>query len=130
MQSTVKCASCDAMVPSEKAFCPNCHEPMEKEEQRRDNRPIENMAATVVGFSLSQLNQGEAVAPKPPVRAEAKPPAATPAEKPSAITNAPPAALAEAGKNSKFLLIAGVVVFLGLLAIVFLVLVGTQIIRF
>lgn len=33
MSEMIKCQHCGAFVPSEKAFCPNCSEPMEPEEK-------------------------------------------------------------------------------------------------
>lgn len=104
----VKCANCGAMVPAEKAFCPNCQEPMEAEEQRRDKRAIENMAATVVGFSLSQLQEGGVPAAKPqaPKPPEVKPEPAKPMPPPDPK---PPANTSSGGSKMIFLAVGGVV---------------------
>ena len=51
----IGCAECGAEVSAFKAFCHMCGSPMEAEEQQRENRGIENMAQTVIGMPLSQL---------------------------------------------------------------------------
>lgn len=135
MQAMVKCAKCGAMVPPERAFCPNCHEPMEVEEQRRSARPIENMAATVVGFSLNDLNDNKLGGTQMLSREELKKmnaPAAP--EPPRAERPAPPAEVvhqtgAAASKNKTALIIGGIIVVVGLLALVVLFLVGTGVLR-
>ena len=121
MQEMVKCAGCSAMVPPQKAFCSNCGAPMEAEEEQREKRGIENMAQTVIGFSLDQTLVSAKPAPPPQVKTpapEVKPlsldePSIAPtpivaaapvpivaAAPPPVVTAAPPA-----GNGSKILLI-------------------------
>lgn len=48
MTETTKCTNCGAMVPAEKAFCPNCSEPMEAEEApNRADSMSSDMISTV-----------------------------------------------------------------------------------
>lgn len=131
MEQMVECAGCHAMVPPAKAFCPNCGEPMEAEEQRRSNRGIENMAQTVIGVSLSQLQTPEpeaAPASPPPAAAQPAPlqtppvaaPPATPAppvaEKPAAAPVAQPTP-SSGGSKAPLFIIGGIVVVVILLAL-------------
>jgi len=46
LTETNKCGNCGAIVPAEKAFCPNCSEPMEAEEtpDRADSMSSEMMS--------------------------------------------------------------------------------------
>ncbi|HKQ53860.1 MAG TPA: hypothetical protein VJT74_15910, partial [Pyrinomonadaceae bacterium] len=46
MTETTKCTNCGEFVPAEKAFCPNCSEPMEPEEaaNRVDSMSSEMMS--------------------------------------------------------------------------------------
>jgi predicted nucleic acid-binding Zn ribbon protein len=112
MQEMVKCAGCGAMVPPQKAFCSNCGAPMEAEEQQREKRGIENMAQTVIGFSLDQT----LVQSKPTPPPEVKPPAPEvkplsldePSIPPTPIVAMPAPIVAPApatGKGSKIVLI-------------------------
>lgn len=131
MQAMVKCAKCGAMVPPERAFCPNCHEPMEAEETRRKGRAIDNMAATVVGFSLNDLNQDKFGGTQMLSKEELKQAQANiQQDTPRAAKPAPQAEVVQqtgqaAGSNKTALIIGGVIVVVGLLALVVLFFVGT-----
>ena len=121
MQEMVKCAGCSAMVPPQKAFCSNCGAPMEAEEQQREKRGIENMAQTVIGFSLDQTLVQPKPAPPPEVKTPAPevkplsldepsiPPTPIVAAPRPVVTPAPPAPIVapapEAKKGSKLVLI-------------------------
>ena len=124
MQEMVKCGGCSAMVPPQKSFCPNCGAPMELEEERRGNRGIENMAQTVIGVSLKQMEQTPvAPAPKPePTPPPVIPAPVTPppmvekaAEKAAAIMPTPTPS--SGGSSKVIFIVIGVVVVLFILLV-------------
>jgi predicted nucleic acid-binding Zn ribbon protein len=43
----IKCQNCGTLVPAEKAFCPNCSEPMEVEEKSNRNSFSSDMMSTI-----------------------------------------------------------------------------------
>jgi hypothetical protein len=135
MQEMVKCAGCGAMVPPQKAFCPNCGAAMGEEEMTREKKGIENMAQTVIGVSLNDLGKTQILS-KPPVP-EAKPPVTPPVESakpvPPPVVNKDERVAVGANNssgNSKIALIviAGIVILFVLLALLAGVLVMTGII--
>ena len=104
MTETTKCTNCGAIVPAEKAFCPNCSEPMEPEEAPdRDASMSSEMMSTVRDDPesykelLERLKQSRAAAKQEaqaPGRAQAAPQA--PPQVPQAAEPAPPPAPAAA----------------------------------
>lgn len=129
MSEMNKCRHCGAFVPVEKAFCPNCSEPMEPEEA--PNRPASfssDMMATMrddpeqyreVLDTLKKKKAADAAA-----AAEAPPPAPAPAPTSAASYSAPQAApyVAPPAKNkSSVVLIISVVSILVLVVVLLLV---------
>jgi hypothetical protein len=127
----VKCAGCGALVPPQKALCPNCGAAMGEEEMTREKKGIENMAQTVIGVSLNDLGKTQILS-KPPVP-EAKPPVESAKPVPPPVVNKDERAAVGANNssgNSKIALIviAGIVILFVLLALLAGVLVMTGII--
>lgn len=132
----IQCQNCGTFVPAEKAFCPNCSEPMEVEEKsNRSHSFSSDMMSTIRDDPekyrdfLKQVKnqakpQAQAPQPQPPAPAPPAPPAqfsappspppvanaARPAAPPAAQYNqwqpAPPAAAPQS--NSKRNLILGI----------------------
>ncbi|HJU54730.1 MAG TPA: hypothetical protein VJ715_09170 [Pyrinomonadaceae bacterium] len=116
MTETNKCGNCGAIVPAEKAFCPNCSEPMEPEEAPdRDAVMSSEMMSTIRDDPesykelLERLKKDRAAArqnasgpaqptpppapqPAPPAPQPVVPPAAAPYAAPPVAPAAPPAA--------------------------------------
>ncbi|HYG79059.1 MAG TPA: zinc ribbon domain-containing protein [Pyrinomonadaceae bacterium] len=108
MTETNKCGNCGAVVPAEKAFCPNCSEPMEPEEAPdRAAAMSSEMMSTIRDDPesykelLERLKKDRAAAkqnPSGPVQATPQPPApaaappVAPPASPAQGYNYPPAA--------------------------------------
>jgi hypothetical protein len=130
LTETNKCGNCGAIVPAEKAFCPNCSEPMEPEEAPNRAASLSSEMMSTVRDDpesykelLERLKKDRAAAKKKasgPVQATPQPPpnAARPVAPPAAGYNYPPAAPGYApqnypappAKSSKPYVILGIVV--------------------
>jgi hypothetical protein len=137
MQQMVKCpnAACGVMVPEAKSFCPNCGQSMEAEEKRTSGRAMDNMAATVVGFSLSQLKDGGTqmlTLPQDSVPEQKAPQPAPAAPQPKPVSTPVPAAPPTDGGGSKttFIVVGVGVALLILLALLVVALIGLGVIKF
>ena len=111
LTETTKCTNCGASVPAEKAFCPNCSEPMEPEEAAdRVDAMSSEMMSTVQDDPesykqlLDRLKQGRAAA-----RQQAQAPGPTEAAPPAAYNRTPaaPAYPAPPAKSGKLALVLG-----------------------
>jgi hypothetical protein len=145
LNETNKCGNCGAIVPAEKAFCPNCSEPMEPEEApNRAASMSSEMMSTVRDDPesykelLDRLKKDRAAArqnssgpnPVTPQAPQAAPPApppaappVAPAAPPAAAYNYPPAAPyygAPPAKSSKPYVVLGVVVAAIILVVILL----------
>ena len=80
---TNKCQHCGSLVPAEKAFCPNCSEPMEPEETPERETYISGEMMTTIRDDPEKYRQMLMPPVKPPTaNTEAKPPAAPAAAPP------------------------------------------------
>jgi hypothetical protein len=109
-----KCQHCGTFVPAEKAFCPNCSEPMEPEDtSNRAHSFSSDMLATIRDDpeKYRQMLQPP-VKKQQPATAEPKPPKPAPAPPPPVVRNnypqAPPAPLPVAKSSSKSYLVFGI----------------------
>jgi hypothetical protein len=122
-----KCRHCGAFVPVEKAFCPNCSEPMEPEEA--PNRPASfssDMMATMrddpeqyreLLDTLKKKKAAGAAAAEAPTPAPDPVPAATPAVSYSAPQVAPYVAPPAKNKSSLALIIGAVFILILVVAL-------------
>jgi len=110
LTETNKCGNCGALVPAEKAFCPNCSEPMEPEEAPNRAASLSSEMMSTVRDDpesykelLDRLKKDRAAAkknPSGPVQATPQPPpTAAPPAAPPAGYNYPPAAPGYAPQN-------------------------------
>jgi hypothetical protein len=109
LTETNKCGNCGAIVPAEKAFCPNCSEPMEPEEApNRAASMSSEMMSTVRDDPesykelLERLKKDRAAAkknPSGPVQATPQAPQPAPTAPPPAAPPAAPPAPPAAGYN-------------------------------
>lgn len=92
MDETKKCNHCGVFVPAEKAFCPNCSEPMEEEESsnRADSFNSE-MMATIRDDPEQYKHLLKQPVPNKPPSAQAEPLAHPPAQ--SFTPSQPPTAV-------------------------------------
>ncbi|MEO6392100.1 MAG: hypothetical protein ABIP75_09635 [Pyrinomonadaceae bacterium] len=74
------CRVCGADAPPEKAWCPQCNQPLEPEAKRRIDREIDTFAGTLAGQPRPVLKLDPPVAP-PPVKIAALPALPVPAVK-------------------------------------------------
>ena len=140
MTETTKCKNCGAMVPAEKAFCPNCSEPMEAEQApnradsmnsdmmstvRDDPESYKELLDRLKASRAAAKQQAQAPGPAQPApqAPQPAPPAAPEAPynyQPPAAHNYPPAAPAYPAPPAKGGRLALV---LGLVAVALLILV-------
>lgn len=130
MTETNKCTNCGAMVAAEKAFCPNCSEPMEAEEApNRADSMSSDMMSTVrddpesYKEMLDQLKANRAAArqqqaqppgpaqPEPQAPRSAPPPAGYNYQQPAPhnYTPAAPAYPAPPAKGGRLALVLGLI---------------------
>lgn len=88
------CRNCGALVPAEKAWCPQCNEPVEAEARRTVEREMDSFAGTLIRKPKPRPAGPTPVAPPPPTAAPPPPPA-TPSREPAPprdpVTEANPA---------------------------------------
>jgi hypothetical protein len=122
-----KCRNCGIFVPIEKAFCPNCSEPIEPEEA--PNRSATSSSDMMSTMRDDPENYRELLAlRKPPVAAQTKPPESSPVRSEPSVDGysmppITPEAIPPAKSNRRNLVfIIGAVSFLVLLFIILRVL--------
>lgn len=76
----VICRVCGADAPPEKAWCPQCNQPLEPEDKRPVDREIDTFAGTLAGKPKPVLKPDPPAAPAP-VKDAAPPPPPVPATK-------------------------------------------------
>lgn len=88
-----KCKRCGVFVPAEKAFCPNCSEPMEEEQTPdRANSFSSDMMSTIRDDPEKYRYLLEQAKKKKPAPTEAKTPAPAPGPAPGYTPSPPPVA--------------------------------------
>ena len=131
MSEMNKCQHCGTFVPAEKAFCPNCSEPMEPEEtSNRAHSFSSDMLATIRDdpekyrqMLMPPVKKKEAAPAQPKAPEPVPEPTPVPVSQPVVDYNypqAPPAPLpaATSGSNTFLMLVIGVVVILVLLFVI------------
>src|SRR3954471_24287431 len=90
----IKCQNCGTFVPAEKAFCPNCSEPMEMEEKSNRNHSFSSDMMSTIRDDPEKYREMLKQIKSPAKKQPAPPPPAPPAQ---ASAPPPPAPLRNAG---------------------------------